>query len=181
MSLSYEALPGQLSPLFESIEDLVKECSETAIRKVAKVLEDKIRANIGLTDHTLLELEKLGHPYSLTNIGSDIAGTSSTGVLGHGPFQVHIQRNVIRGSGGGPGVLVDVLGTDFKNLKEQFVAIVGIEETSAAHVRWVVLGTRFMVARDFFAGTFLEVVEDLFDIFERETQFRRVFVDFSLF
>lgn len=177
---------SDLTAWIKGVRELVMECSEKAIREVAKVLERKIRANISLTDHTLEQIKEKGHPYSLKNIGvvfdgKDTPRASGVNTMGHKSFQVHIQRGVIRGVGGGPGLLTDALGIDYKKNKLSFTAAVGIDKIQAGHVEYVVFGTRFMVARDFLAGTFLEVVDDLFDIFERESKFNRIWVDTSLF
>lgn len=177
--------PENLKALILAHKDaLIEEVNKThkeVIKKLANFLEEKIRANISLTDHSLQDLEDLGHPYALKNVGVAAGLASSFGsIAGHKPFQVHIQENVIRGSGGGPGKLTDALGIDFKSESNEELAVVGIDETQAAHVEYVVLGTRYMVARDFFAATLLEVAEEMFDMYEKETGYRRVSIDLSL-
>lgn len=192
--ISAQPRSGEEALLLAFWEMLGKEVlgiAKEGIDAVAKLYEAAVRENIGLTDHSLDDLKEMGHPYSLQNLsrgGAAPAGLASAvgSAALHGSFQVHVQRigrkgRVIRGSGGGPEVLIDALGIDFEAVKKDSVgAIVGIEETRAAHVRYVVLGTRYMIARDFFAGTLLEVIDQMFDTFERVTKFRRLRVDTSL-
>lgn len=180
--MALELIPDDdsvISALLQGIKDTALVVTDDAVKQIADHLEDKIRQNISLTGHSLEDLAKMGHPYATRNVGSN--GDLVSSIVGNKPYQVHIQRNVIRGKGGGPSTLVDSLGIDFSRSALEVRAVVGIDEVKAGHVEYVVLGTRFMVARDFFAGTFLEVVDDLFDIFQKVTGFNRLRTDSSLF
>jgi hypothetical protein len=157
-----------LAASFSTVEDEIRECTRDATRKVADLLFDVIHTNISIDDHSLQDLRDLGHPYSRKN-------QSSGRVLGMKPFQVHTQRGVIRGTNSGPMHLVDALGIDSDFGGDVMTFDVGIDENDAQHVKYVVLGTKFMVARDFFAGSLIEAVDDMFDLFQKETGFKRLF------
>jgi hypothetical protein len=45
----------------------VLEHARSGLNNAAKFTEQRLKDNVGLTDHDLLELEKLGHPYARRN------------------------------------------------------------------------------------------------------------------
>lgn len=111
---------------------------QSGLKKAADILEAKIIENASLTDHTLADLEKLGHPYAMRNPRSP-----------HFPeYQVHKQD----------GSLVNAVTQKKIN---QYAIDVGVDEARAPHVRHVIFGTRKMVARDFIGGSFKEVEEEM--------------------
>lgn len=117
---------------------------QRGLKEAAQVLEDKIIENASLEDHSLKELEKLGHPYASRN-PQEIHTPS---------YQVHTQS----------GDLVDAVSQRQIN---QYAIDVGVDETKAPHVVHVIYGTSKMVARDFIRGSYLEVIGKIRGIVQR--------------
>ena len=118
-----------------------------ALKKVADVLENKIRENAGLTDHSLKELADLGHPYSKTNPKNI-----------HRPkFKVHSQSGDLQSAIGQKEIGKDKI-------------VVGVDPSKAPHTRHVILGTSRMVARDFITGSFKQVEEQLREIVNKSVK-----------
>jgi hypothetical protein len=171
--IEFNAMPAlvEVAALTDLVLMDVRGIIKDAIEEVAQHLEEEMRANISFRDHSLEDLRAMGHPYARQHLGKGTTGggraSSLGGLAGHKPWQVHIQEGIIKGTKRGPGLLVDALGIDWAESKWEVAATVGINQSEAFHVEYVVLGTKYMVARDFISGTFLEVVDELNKIFEQ--------------
>jgi len=130
-------------PLVRLVTRVVKKMKE-GLSDSAKLLENKVRENAGLTDHKLDALEKLGHPYSVRDTQSI-----------HEPdFQVHKQTGRLDAS---------IAVKEVRGQKDTI--FVGVDDDAAPYVRHVIRGTSFMVARDFITGSFNEINDQLTRIF----------------
>jgi hypothetical protein len=148
-------------------------------------LEQAISDNISIQHYTLAQLKEMGHPYARksfgraaiggggTDPGTTSAPASSRGSIGStglDPFVVNYQGAVLGGAPSGPGSLRGALSWDWSDMGDKaMAAIVGIDEGEPQHVRHIVYGTKFMIARDFLEATLLATIDELFEIFERET------------
>ncbi len=127
-----------MADIFDRLSKRVKKALEEGLQEVADILEDKITDNASLTDHSLKDLEKLGHPYAKRDPQRI-----------HSPeFQVHIQDGDLAASIGqervGPGEIN-----------------VGVDDSKAPHVKHVIQGTNTMISRDFVTGSLNEVEDDM--------------------
>ena len=127
-----------MADIFDRLGERLKKALEDGIQEAADILEDKITENATLTDHSLKDLEKLGHPYAKRDPQKI-----------HSPeFQVHRQDGDLARSIGqervGPGEIN-----------------VGVDDSKAPHVKHVILGTSTMVPRDFVTGSLNEVEDDM--------------------
>lgn len=125
-------------------EKLAKELNK-GLRKVADLVEDRIRNNISLSDHTQRELDELNNPY----------GRTKPKQIHRPGFKVHTQQ----------GDLLKALGQVEKDGKIN----IGVDPTIAPHAPGIIMGTARMVARDFISGTFNQVgvQRDIRKIIER--------------
>jgi len=116
--------------------------AKEAVKKTAKLLRDRMVENAGLTDHTLDELEKLGHPFAIRRPQT----------LHNPNFQIHKQS----------GRLVDNI--EMVKVSDTQYAV-GVDEEKVPYIRHVVRGTQFMIARDFITGSFRQIQKKLNKVF----------------
>lgn len=116
------------------LQALVKATVVKSIEEAANLVYAKVVENASLTDHTLDQLAKLGHPYSVRNFKRM-----------HTPnFLVHAQSNR----------LMDNIKL-IKRSETHYV--INISKSDVPYIDYVINGTRYMVARDFITGSFNEV------------------------
>lgn len=122
------------------------------MKEVDFVLDKKLEQNISLTDHSLGDLRRLGHPYA--------ARHGSQGLNIHSPgYQVHKQSGKLLSS--------KVHGTKNAEItggKLEASAFAGLDESRAPHALYVVFGTSKMIPRPVLQGTRDEVVPQAIDI-----------------
>lgn len=107
-----------------------------ALSRAAKYLSMKMRENVSLTDHSLAELAKMGHPYSKA-----------------APQQIHTPDWLVHKHGGG---LVGSIGSEVSasSSPSETLAQVGVDTSLCDYALYVIYGTSKMVGRDFVTGTF---------------------------
>lgn len=109
-----------------------------ALKEASTIVVAKVRENASLTDHSLDELEALGHPYAVRaprNI--------------HRPgFKVHEQSGRL------------VSNVEVKQKGDLNFAI-GVDEAKVPYVPFVIFGTRTLVARDFITGSLNQVKTEI--------------------
>ena len=110
-----------LDPLLQRI----RRNQRRSLRRAAQILFDKIKENASLTDHTLKDLEKLGHPYAV-----------------RAPQEIHTPNTLVHTQSGN---LVDAIYMSTENRR----IVVGVDEEIAPYVKFVIEGTAFMIPRDF--------------------------------
>jgi len=115
-----------------------------ALEEAATKLFNSVQRNATLTDHSLDDLAKLGHPY---NIRSSVSIHSPS-------YLVHQQSGRLSGA----LKLVRV---------NQYSFNIGIEESAVPYLLAVVYGTRYMVGRDFIRGSLLDLDDDLRNVFSK--------------
>jgi HK97 gp10 family phage protein len=103
------------------------------IKKAAEVLQQRMVENASLTDHSLKQLEKLGYPYAVNHPDNPHVP----------PHQVHKQS----------GKLVD----NIKIKETPGGYSIGVSESDVPYVKWVIGGTKYMIARPFVEGSYQEV------------------------
>lgn len=127
-----------MADIFDRLSKRMKRALEEGVQEAADILEDKITDNASLTDHSLKDLEKLGHPYSKRDPQKI-----------HSPeFKVHIQDGDLAASIGQEKVRPGEIN-------------VGVDDSKAPHVKHVIQGTSTMVARDFVTGSLNEVEDNM--------------------
>jgi len=131
--------------VLEKFEKVTIKGAKKAVRKTANLLKEKMIENASLTDHSLDELEKLGHPYAVR---------SPQGL--HSPdFQLHAQSGNLR----------DNIEMREVSDKEYFV---GVDGANVPYIRHVLRGTQFMIARDFITGSINQIRKKLNKVFARD-------------
>lgn len=119
---------------------------------VRKVLNDKIRENISLTDYSLKDLSLMGHPYAKRH--------GPFGMQIHDPYyQVHMQSG-------------DLADSQYSGIEEatfnkgtvRAFAYVGLDENKAPHALNVIYGTSKMIPRPVLIGSRDEVADRAIDI-----------------
>ena len=133
-----------MADTFDRLSARIQKALDEGLQEAADILEDKITENASLTDHSLKELEKLGHPYARREPQKI-----------HSPeFQVHRQSGDLVASIGqqkvGPGKIN-----------------VGVDEAKAPHAKFVIEGTSTMVSRDFVRGSFIQVQDEIRDVMRK--------------
>jgi|14_taG_2_1085336.scaffolds.fasta_scaffold03440_7 hypothetical protein len=103
----------------------------------------EVRRNARLTDHSLKDLKRLGHPYAKE-------GGVKKGSLGHeSKWQVHKQD----------GYLYDAIKK--KSIRQsgtsEFISSVGIDQNDVPYIDDIIYGTEKMVARPFFDKTLTDM------------------------
>jgi hypothetical protein len=159
------------STLQGRVADKIKILVEEGIREIAAFLHSQIRANLAVRRYTLTELKEMGHPYARKNFGGEpdaktgnLYLASSRGMIeGMEPYAVSRQS----------GKLLASLGWEMDNRPEEIRAIVGLSASHPEHARYVIMGTRFMVARDFLSYALFEHRDEMLEMFERRTGLKR--------
>lgn len=115
---------------------------QAGLKDAAEHLLTKMKEKAGWLDHTLDELEKLGHPYAIREP--------------HPPHEgdiVHIQSRRL-----------------YNNIKirqiNQYAYDIGVDEAYVPYIRSVIFGTRYMMPRNFITATVNEEKHALQEIFE---------------
>jgi hypothetical protein len=118
-----------------------KKAARYAVAAAGRVLRDAVKQNISLTDHSLADLRREGHPYARRAIGGGTINqirihTKGTKSLTNPALRVHKQE----------GNLLDALqaapthgGLGYR---------VELDPNIAPHAAFVVLGTKVMLPRD---------------------------------
>jgi len=109
------------------------------MEKVRKLLDDRVEANISLSDHSLKQLADMGHPYA----------TRSPQHIHDPEYQVHSQSGVMLA-----GKFSGTERVSIRSGKLVASAFVGIE--GVAHAVHVIFGTSRMIPRDFLDGSLQE-------------------------
>jgi len=104
------------------------------MQHVSKILDVEVTNNINLTDHSLQELRRAGHPYRIGGPG-----------LHHPePWKVHMQSGQLFMSKKSGIEEADITGG---NLRTR--AWAGVDENLAPHALYLIFGTSKMIPRDF--------------------------------
>lgn len=121
------------------------------MEEVRGILDNAVKKNITLTDHSMEDLSAMGHPYA-ARAPQQIHSPS---------YQVHIQSGELaRGRYSGTHKATLFGG----QLKAR--AYVGIAN-SVTHALFVIYGTSKMVPRDFLVGSLGEVKEQIWETLSR--------------
>lgn len=114
-----------------------------------KLLGNAVKKNISLTCHSLEGLAEMGYPYAVRSPFNPHPGSPT--------YLVHKQ------SGG----LVASMRSGVSHLPGSgvYTGYVGIDETEAPYARYVIMGTRKMVGRNFLTGSLDEVRDEIFNRF----------------
>jgi hypothetical protein len=109
--------------------------AQAAVAAAGRVLHDKAKQNISLRDHSQDDLDRFGNPYARRH-GSIRIHTGGSGSIANPAFRVHAQGgDLLRAlKHGAPG--------------PQPSYRVWLDESVAPHAKFVVEGTRHMLARD---------------------------------
>lgn len=151
------------------------ECGSLGLSEAADLLGQTVLENISRTDFSLEDLRDMGHPFARRRVGGGTGPASAVSTPLPKPYQVHTQGVTRRGRGGGPLRLIDAFRIESDDRGQGRVDFdVGVDEAMAAHVRHIIFGTRTMVSRDFLNGSLFEVLDEMFDIFEDVTRFKRI-------
>ncbi len=119
---------------------------KSKLEKAAEVLQEKMKENASLTDHTLKDLAAMGHPYSLSNPANP-----------HDPpYLIHEQT----------GTLKDNI--EITSSPQKFRVTVGVDEDKVHYIPYLIYGTSKMIARDFLSGSFKEALPEMIDVMEEK-------------
>lgn len=117
------------------------------MQKISGMLDRQVTKNISLSDHSLSDLARMGHPYRRGGPGL------------HTPkYQVHTQSGELLSG--------KVSGTDDAEIiggKLSAAAWVGIADF-VEHAKYVIYGTTTMVPRDFLGGSLREVKDPVYAV-----------------
>jgi len=118
-----------------------------ARQEMAKAVEEKVKFNVSRTCHTLRDLARLGHPYSVAHYNNPHPAT---------PYWVHLQEEEAAKKGVGT-MLSAVYRTEKEVGPNRVESIVGVNTDIAPHAVYVYYGTDRMVPRDFLTPAKREV------------------------
>jgi HK97 gp10 family phage protein len=113
--------------VFDKLRKAIDKDMDKIFDQLGSLVLDEVKKNASLTDHTLDQLAKLGHPYAIRGSGL------------HGE-KVHTQS----------GDLLDAIELDTKGK----TITVSVNEKKAPYAKYVVEGTKFMVPRNFITLSF---------------------------
>ncbi len=128
----------------EGLRVSVTKNSKAALKEAAEEVREQIVENASLADHSLDDLARLGHPYSVERGGT----------LHTPSFLVHRQSGQLRRN-------VE------KKQVNQFTFDIGVDPNRVPYILAVVLGTRFLVARDFIRAGLLQAGKKVEKIFNK--------------
>lgn len=130
----------------------VKQVNKT-MAGVAIILDNKITENMSLSDHSLPQLAKMGHPYSARR-PQEL----------HSPnFQVHRQSgNLLDSKQAGSG------GASIEDGVLKATAFVMLDVGQAEYAPYVVYGTSKMIPRPVLGGSRDQVKSEVFDYMKSE-------------
>lgn len=120
-----------------------KKGMQNAIKKMSNILYQKMKERAGETDHSLEDLEELGHPYS----------TRNPKIIHDPSYTVHRQTDSLYNA-------IEIKGVN------QYLTKVGVNEDKAPHVIDVVFGTQILISRDFITGSLREIEPEIKSIVE---------------
>ena len=135
------------------LEIRARQFTSSTLHTIADRLEERMRENASLTDHTLEELRKLHYPYSAHNPHNPHTP----------PYLVHHQGSKASGHKTGTD-LSDAIHT---NIINQYRIQIGVDESLAPHIRDIIYGTDRMFARDFISGSFFELKDEFPQLWEQ--------------
>ena len=116
------------------------------MRNVQSMMDVEVTKNISLTDHSLKDLAKLGHPYSL-----------KSGQTLHDPnFQVHTQSGKLLSAQKSGIEEADITAGVLKTS-----AWVKLDQDEAPHAIFVVYGTSKMIPRPVLSGSRDNIIPDV--------------------
>ena len=118
-----------------------------ARQEMAKAVEEKVKFNVSRTCHTLEDLARMGHPYSVAHYNNPHPAT---------PYWVHLQEEEAAKKGVGT-MLSAVYRTEKQVGPNRVESIVGLNTDIAPHAVYVFYGTDRMVGRDFLTPAAEEV------------------------
>jgi len=98
------------------------------------VLKNEIRKSIALNDHTLKDLEDMGHPYARRG----------------GQIKIHGGQPLVHTRSGRMIAALRVKVTNSRNVR------IGFDDAIAPHARYVISGTKVMLPRDVFRFVYLD-------------------------
>lgn len=119
--------------------------------QVRDMVHKQVDANISLSDHSLADLARLGHPYS----------KRSPKALHNPDFQVHEQTGRLRA-----GLFSTTEPADVSLGRLTAAAIVGIKD-GIEHAAYVIRGTSKMVPRDFLGGSVHQLRDKILNTLKR--------------
>ncbi len=132
--------------IFEVSLRVFKEKAKARLEEAAQILHNKIVENATLVDHTLKDLAKLGHPYSVKNPNNP-----------HSPeYLIHEQTGNLKGN------------IEIARSEKGFKISVGVDSVKVPYIAPLILGTARMIPRDFLTGSFDEVLPEIRKVFERK-------------
>lgn len=117
------------------------------LNKTADAVQKRMIENVSLTDHTMEDLARLGHPYSRRNPRPPHTP----------PWLVHIRSGDLKRS---------IKRSKIKGSKNPKV-LIGADENIAEHARKVIFGDSKVMARDFVSGTTTEMTREIWRIMTR--------------
>ena len=125
------------------------------MEQARKILDDQVSRNISLTDHSLAELARMGHPYS--------AKYGPQGIPIHDPYwQIHKQSGKLLKS-----KYSEISEARITGGKLQASASVGLDEGKAEHAPFVIFGTSRMIPRDVLRQSLTQVQDKVYGIIKR--------------
>lgn len=132
--------------VFQASLRVFKKKAKARLEEAANVLEEKMIENASLTDHTLKDLARLGHPYSVRNPANP-----------HDPpYLIHEQTGNLKNN------------IERTRSPKGFKISVGVDEDKVFYIPYLILGTSKMIPRNFIEETFNEVLPEMRKIFGRK-------------
>lgn len=130
----------------------VKQVNKT-MAGVAGIMDEEITRNMSLSDHSLKDLAKLGHPYSRKS-GKEL----------HSPnYQVHQQSgNLLSSKQSGSG------GASIEEGVLKATAFVRLDKDQAGYAPYVIYGTSKMIPRPVLSASRDNVVPQVLDFMKSE-------------
>lgn len=126
-----------------------RDTAASSAERAADELLEKMKENASLTDHTLADLRRMGHPYAKRQPAPP-----------HDPYWlVHKQSGDLYDA-------IEKTPVQSNPGKNKFFVEVGADEAKARHARWVIMGTPKMISRDFVTGTYKQERENLMKMIE---------------
>ncbi len=109
------------------------------LREAAEILQEKMKENASLTDHTLKDLARMGHPYSVRNPNNPHEP----------PYLVHEQTGDLKNQ------------IEITSSPKELSLVVGVDGDKVPYIAYIIHGTSKMIARNFLAESFTEALPDM--------------------
>jgi hypothetical protein len=123
-----------------------------SMKNVSKILDTQVTLNINLTDHSLQELRRMGHPYRIGGPG-----------LHHPtPWKIHMQSGQLFMSKKSGIQEASISGGNLRTM-----AWAGVDENLAPHALYLIFGTSRMIPRDFLTPALNEAKEPALEYLKR--------------